>query len=126
VAALSELGARLGIAVRTAAFEASVSGDVPLTIATLPGDAGIPDAAAAALAGAGGLLLDVVYGHWPTALSGAWERAGRTARSGLGMLLHQALLQIRIFSQGDPEAQLPDEDAVIDAMRRALQTPSAA
>lgn len=125
VAPLAELGSRLGIAVRTAAFEASVSGDVPLTIATLPGDAEIPDAAAIALARAGGLLLDVVYGHWPTALSAAWEDAGGAARSGLGMLLHQALLQIRIFVHGDPAAPLADESAVIDAMRRALETPPA-
>ena len=54
----------------------------------------------------GGLLLDVVYGHWPTALAAAWERAGQPAASGLGMLLHQALLQVRIFVAGDPDAPL--------------------
>jgi shikimate dehydrogenase len=93
---------------------------VPVTIATLPGDAQIPDAAAAALAGDGGLLLDVVYGHWPTTLSIAWERAGHRAVPGFGMLLHQALLQVRIFVAGDPDVPLHDESAVLAAMRRAV------
>ncbi|WP_339327391.1 shikimate dehydrogenase [Microbacterium ureisolvens] len=126
VAPLADLGRRLGIAVSTTSFAASVRSDVPLTIATLPGDAPVPDAAADALAGAGGLLLDVVYGHWPTALSAAWERAGGAARSGLGMLLHQALLQIRIFRHGDPDAPLDGETEALTAMRRALEEPASA
>ena len=126
VATLTELGRRIGIAVRTASFTASDHGAVPLTIATLPGDAPMPDAAADALARGGGLLLDVVYGHWPTALSAAWERAGNPARSGLGMLLHQALLQVRIFRNGDPDAPLAREDESLAAMRRVLEEPTTA
>ncbi|WP_372430625.1 shikimate dehydrogenase [Microbacterium hibisci] len=126
VTPLADLARHLGIVVTTTPFAASVLSDVPLTIATLPGDAPVPDAAADALADAGGLLLDVAYGHWPTALSAAWERAGGTARSGLGMLLHQALLQIRIFRHGDPEAPLDDEARVLRAMREALERPTAA
>ncbi len=125
VAPLEELGGRLGITVTAAPFTSSSRTDVPLTIATLPGDAPVDGAVADALAASGGLLLDVVYGHWPTALSAAWDRAGGTARSGLGMLLHQALLQIRIFRHGDPDAQLPGEDAALEAMRRALEAPAA-
>jgi len=123
---LAALGGRLGIKVIAAPFAASGHHDVPLTIATLPGDAPVRDAAADALARTGGLLLDVVYGHWPTSLSAAWERAGGTARSGLGMLLHQALLQIRIFRHGDPDAPLDAESEALEAMRRALETPAAA
>jgi shikimate dehydrogenase len=123
---LAELGRRVGIAVAATPFAASVHDDVPLTIATLPGDAPVADAAADALARAGGLLLDVVYGHWPTALSAAWDRAGGTTRSGLGMLLHQALLQIRIFRHGDPDAALEHEAQALDAMRRALEGPATA
>jgi shikimate dehydrogenase len=123
---LAALGGRLGIDVSTAAFAASPFHDVPLTIATLPGDAPVMDAAADALAQHGGLLLDVVYGHWPTALSAAWERTGAIARSGLGMLLHQAVLQIRIFQHGDPETPLAAEAEVLAAMRRALEAPAAA
>ena len=126
VAPLTALGDRLGIAVTATPFAASVHTDVPLTIATLPGDAPVPDAAADALAGSGGLLLDVVYGHWPTALSAAWQRAGGTARSGLGMLLHQALLQVRIFRYGDPDTPFDREAEALEAMRRALEEPAAA
>jgi shikimate dehydrogenase len=126
VTALTELGGRLGIAMRTAPFTGGDHSAVPLTIATLPGDAPIADAAADALASAGGLLLDVVYGHWPTALSAAWERAGNPARSGLGMLLHQALLQVRIFRNGDPDAPLAREDESLEAMRRVLEEPPTA
>lgn len=126
VAPLAELGRRIGIAVTTAPFAAPVHADVPLTIATLPGDAPVPRAAADALARSGGHLLDVVYGHWPTALSAAWERAGGTARSGLGMLLHQALLQIRIFRDGDADTPLDREAEALQAMRQALGEPAAA
>ena len=126
VAPLADLGRRIGIAVTATPFAASVRADVPLTIATLPGDAPVPDAAADALARSGGHLLDVVYGHWPTALSAAWERAGGTARSGLGMLLHQALLQIRIFRHGESDTPLDREAEALEAMRHALGEHAAA
>lgn len=117
---LAALGRALGVEVAAAGFEASAHPPVPVTIATLPGDAPVTDASADAFAAEGGLLLDVVYGHWPTALSAAWDRAGAPAVSGLGMLLHQALLQVRIFTAGDADTALPNEAAVAVAMRRAL------
>ncbi|WP_214467041.1 shikimate dehydrogenase [Microbacterium flavescens] len=122
VTRLAELGRRLHIDVTTTPFEASARPSVPVTIATLPGDAPVADAAADALATSGGLLFDVVYGQWPTTLSAAWQRVGAPAVPGLGMLLHQAVLQVRIFATGDVEAPLPDEEAAIAAMRRALET----
>ena len=123
---LAALARTLGVAAAVTPFTASVFSPVALTVATLPGDAPIPDAAADALAQSGGLLLDVVYGHWPTALSAAWGRAGGTARSGLGMLLHQALLQIRIFRHGDPDVRLAGESAALEAMRSTLEEPARA
>lgn len=119
VVPLVELGRSLGVAVAAASFSSSFTA-VDATIATLPGEAAVADAAADALAAGGGLLLDVVYGHWPTAVAAAWERRGATAVSGLGMLLHQALLQVRIFVTGEVRTALPDEAAVLDAMRRAV------
>lgn len=126
VTTLAQLGGRLGIAVRTASFAASHHEAVDLTVATLPGEAPVTDAAADALARSGGLLLDVVYGHWPTALSAAWGRAGNPARSGLVMLLHQALMQVRIFRHGDPDAPLANEAGALEAMRRVLEEPTTA
>jgi shikimate dehydrogenase len=123
---LAELGTRLGVEIVAAPFAASPYAEASVTIAALPGDALIPDATGDALAASGGLLLDVVYGHWPTSLSAAWDRAGSTARSGLGMLLHQALLQVRIFRSGDADSPLPDEPGILAAMRAALEEPRAA
>ncbi|WP_054686930.1 shikimate dehydrogenase [Microbacterium sp. No. 7] len=123
VVPLVALGERLNVVVHAAPLAAGPFGPRDVTIATLPGDAPLDPAVADALAGgehAGGLLMDVVYGHWPTVLSSAWERAGLRAVSGAGMLLHQAVLQIRVFSTGDVHAPLPDEDDVLAEMRRAL------
>lgn len=121
VDALKPLGREVGIEVAASSFSASEFAEVPVTIATLPGEATLSDAAPAALARTGGLLFDVVYGHWPTALSSAWERAGAPSVSGLGMLLHQALLQVRIFTSGDVDAPVADEPRVLAAMREALE-----
>jgi len=118
-APLAALGERLGVLVTAASLGDGVQGAVPLTIATLPGGASLPDDAANELAASGGLLLDVVYGTWPTPLAAAWERTGGRALSGLGMLLHQAVLQVRIFTAGSADEALPDEAAVLAAMRRA-------
>jgi shikimate dehydrogenase len=117
---LAELGATLGIEVVGVGLEAPRFEPVPVSIATLPGDAPITDQTADALAEHGGVLLDVVYGHWPTSLAHAWRRSGRHAASGRGMLLHQALLQVRIFAGGDPDTALPHEADVLAAMRLAL------
>ncbi len=122
VAPLEELGERLGVAVLPVPLDAPGHAPMPVTIATLPGGARVPSIASEALAAAGGLLLDVVYGQWPTLLSAAWEAEGHRARSGLGMLLHQALLQVRAFSTGDVEEELPREAAVLAAMRSALES----
>jgi shikimate dehydrogenase len=117
---LAELGAALDIEVVAVPFDAPDHRRVPVSIATLPGDAPVAGDVAAALAARGGLLIDVVYGHWPTALADAWQASGERAVSGLGMLLHQALLQVRIFVGGSPDTALPDEGAVLAAMRLAV------
>lgn len=119
---LQDLGAELGVAVTAAPFLADAYHAVPLTLAALPGGAVVPKDAAAFLATAGGALSDVVYGHWPSVLGTVWQQAGLDAWDGKGMLLHQALLQVRIFVGGDPDAALPEEGAVLAAMRAALDT----
>lgn len=119
-AALAGLGERVGVAVRIEEMDALAHPAVDVTIATLPGGAAPDPAAAEAMAAGGGLLYDVVYGHWPTALAQAWRAAGAPAVAGLGMLLQQALLQVRIFVAGDPASVLPEEDRVLAAMRDAL------
>jgi len=67
-------------------------------------------------------LLDVAYAPWPTPLAAAWSAAGGGVVHGLEMLLHQAVHQVRIFVAGDPSVPLPEEDAVIRAMRAAVSS----
>ena len=122
---LMALGERIGVRVTPARID-DPTGTADLTIATLPGGAEIPDATADRLAASGGPLLDVVYGHWPTVLATAWERAGERAWDGSGMLLHQAVLQVRVFVLGDPHAVLPREDVVVAAMRAAFEASASA
>lgn len=117
---LRPVAERYGVTLTAASLGHPPASDVPLTVSTLPGGIELPGEVTAALAQAGGILFDVVYGHWPTALSTAWEQAGGRALSGAGMLLHQAVLQIRLFATGDIDVPLPDESAVVAVMRRAL------
>lgn len=64
-------------------------------------------------------LFDVAYDPWPSPLSKRWNDAGAQVTSGIEMLIFQALIQIRIFVHADPELPLPDEAAVLAAMRQA-------
>lgn len=120
VAHLAALGTRIGLTVRAVGLDAQAGGDVPLTIATLPGGTALDTAVADSLAAGGGLLYDVVYGHWPTALAQAWHRRRAPAVSGIGMLVQQALRQVRVFVAGADDAPLPDEATVLAAMRDAV------
>ncbi|MFT4137149.1 shikimate dehydrogenase family protein [Microbacterium sp.] len=117
---LRPVAARCGVVVRGASLAQPAASDAPLTISTLPGGAELPEPVVSRLADAGGILFDVVYGHGATALATAWQRAGGRVLGGEGMLLHQAVLQIRLFGTGDVDAPLPGEEAVLAAMRGAL------
>ncbi|WP_318528807.1 shikimate dehydrogenase [Microbacterium terricola] len=120
VAPLEAIGERLGVTVRPVPLDAPAHAPLPVTVATLPGDVRLAAPSAEALAVGGGLLVDVVYGQWPTPLAQAWPAGGGRAVSGLGMLLHQALLQVRVFAHGDVDAPLGGEDVILAAMRQAL------
>jgi shikimate dehydrogenase len=88
-------------------------------ISTLPGgtpiDMPYPEAIRA-----GAVLLDVAYDPWPSELATSWVNAGGTVVSGLDMLLHQAIAQVRIFVTGEEGGSLPDEAGVVAAMRSAV------
>ncbi|MFI0432482.1 MAG: shikimate dehydrogenase, partial [Candidatus Nanopelagicales bacterium] len=72
-----------------------------LVISTLPAGAG-ESVADLELAG-GGVLLDVVYAPWPTALARSWD--GPVA-PGSEMLLLQAVAQVRLMTGLDPDVDL--------------------
>lgn len=104
---------RLGVAPRiesTLADAARASAELAaadVVISTLPpggADALTPP-------GAGAVVLDVVYAPWPTPFAAAALAAGAGVRSGLEMLLHQAVAQVELMT-GKP--------GPLAAMRAAL------
>ena len=60
------------------------------------------DALAEDLPTSSGTLLDVVYEPWPTPLASAWSAGGGAIASGLDMLLHQAVVQVRLMTGQEP------------------------
>ena len=89
-----------------------------VVVSTLPGhaDAEVPLEDVAP----GTPMLDVAYSPWPTALGARWLAAGGRLLHGLDMLVEQAVLQVRVFTDSDPAAPMPREAAVRAAMRRAV------
>jgi shikimate dehydrogenase len=120
VAPLRDLGESVGLDVVRSSFEATGTPEaVDVTIGALPGKVDVGPGIRH-FAENGGLLVDVVYGNWPTSLADHWRDAGNEAINGLPMLLHQALLQVRVFAGGDAAVPLEREDAVLAAMRAAI------
>jgi shikimate dehydrogenase len=119
---LADLGGRLGVDVALHVFGdgADRADDPPDVVAsTLPAVAGAPvdfpdDVARKAV------LFDVVYAPWPTPLAARWLSVGGRVVPGIDMLIHQALLQVRIFVGGDPAVPLPDEASVLAAMAASV------
>lgn len=116
---LRALGVRLGVEVAVNGFADEVA-PADVTVATLPGGAVLEHSGA--FAAAGGTLLDVAYAPWPSTLAEAWT--GEHVISGVAMLLHQAVRQVRVFVHGNPVHELDDEAAVLTAMRAALREPA--
>lgn len=90
-------------------------GDATLIISTLPGHGidwqRVPFVGVAP-------TFDVAYDPWPSPLAVLTREAGAPVFSGVGMLIEQALLQIRIFVNGDPSLPLEREQTLREAMRQ--------
>jgi shikimate dehydrogenase len=86
-----------------------------VVISTVP--TGVSDQLSSAVPDAPGTLLDVVYDPWPTALASAWSAHGGVVCSGLDLLLHQAVRQVRLMT---------GREATIAPMRAALLAATAA
>lgn len=113
----------LGLTAKATRSLAKTAKSVDLTVATLPGGALnelSQKLAKKASFRPSGALFDVAYQPWPSQFAGVWANQNRPIISGLEMLLWQAVAQIRIFTSGDPNAVLPNEVAVVEAMRHAL------
>ncbi|TFB55603.1 shikimate dehydrogenase [Cryobacterium tagatosivorans] len=120
-APLVELGHSVGLVVTVANLTslADPERQSDLVISTLPGGPVLAAEFPADLRSRA-VLFDVSYSPWPSSLARSWAAAGGTVCSGLGMLLHQALIQVRVFVSGDPFEPLPREDEVLQSMRGAL------
>lgn len=107
-----------GLADRFVPLHHADLGAADVVVSTLPGhaehDVRVPDTVADVP------LLDVAYDPWPTALGAAWRAAGGRLLHGLDMLIEQAVLQVRVFTDADPAVPTPREDAVRSAMRAAV------
>ncbi len=120
-----DLAERLGLAVTVAPLDdsASLMRNSPLVISTLPPHAADELAADPLLrndgSSASGVLLDVAYDPWPSALASAWAARGGRIVPGLEMLLYQGLEQVRLFTG----RRFQDEPGVINAMCDAVGLP---
>jgi shikimate dehydrogenase len=80
--------------------EAADSLAADVVVSTVP--RGVADELVSAVPEAPGTLLDVVYDPWPTALATAWQARGGSVASGLDLLLHQAVEQVRLMTGRRP------------------------
>lgn len=118
---LHELGTELGIAVNVVALDSGAQAHgVDAVISTIPQGAPVT-AVGHSVDTTGSVLLEVAYDPWPTPLATEWGRRGGATISGLEMLLHQAIMQVRIFLSADPDVPLRDEPLVLAAMRRSVE-----
>lgn len=120
---LIEFAKKLELKAKPARNLRSAATKVDLTISTLPAHA--LDEEVSALAAKGklkprGALLDVAYNPWPSAIASVWLKQQRPVVSGIDMLIWQAVAQLRIFVSGNPNLELPNEIAVLEAMRHAV------
>ncbi len=112
-APLVTLGESLGVHVAVAGLSEFPLADA--VVSTLPG--GSYDLVFPSELREASVLFDVAYDPWPSELAQQWS--GRVI-SGLELLINQAVGQVRIFVGGDPDVALPNEDAVVAAMRSSV------
>lgn len=106
---------RLELAAETAGLADPLPAGADLVVNTIPG--GVAGRLAFCDPLTRSPLLEIAYDPWPSPLASRW--AGPVV-SGLDMLLHQAVAQVRIFVTGDPHEPLPAEAGILAAMRAAL------
>jgi shikimate dehydrogenase len=95
--------ARLGVSAAVAAFDgaAEAIAQASLVISTTP--VGATDVLARGLpAAVSGLLFDVVYAPWPSALAAAWVGRGGPVVGGIELLVEQAAEQVRLMTGREP------------------------
>jgi shikimate dehydrogenase len=121
---LETVGQEYGVNVSVHSFDSmSEISSVDLVISTIPGDAVLSLASLSRTPRA--TLLDVAYSPWPSSRAAEWASSGGEVVSGLRMLAHQALIQVRIFVSGSPFEILHEESQVKAAMFASVGLESA-
>lgn len=111
------------VQVSSGSFEAAeevlerLGGAATAVVSTLPSSAGAAAPIVDVLHAAP--LFDVAYSPWPSPLATRWQKRGGEAHSGIGMLVEQALIQLRIFVNGNAVQPLPNEAGLLETMHRA-------
>lgn len=109
-----------GPAVEVVGFEAASDADAPdLVVSTLPQVDIFPLELTPEIT-AHSALFDVSYSPWPSAAALLWAGSTQPVVSGLSMLVHQAVHQVRWFYGGDGEEPLPKERAITRAMKHSV------
>lgn len=115
---ISEVAIRHGMTLAVVGMD-EFPGSPDVVVSTLPGNAEFPLNVPRGLRSTVP-LVDIAYDPWPTAVASHWlEAGGDVVNNGLGMLVYQALAQVRIFVHGDPTVGLKSEPVVLAAMRAA-------
>ncbi|MEO3814660.1 shikimate dehydrogenase [Sphaerisporangium sp. B11E5] len=86
---------RLGVALTVRTFAGLAALDAELVVSTLP--PGAADEVTGLVRGVPA-VFDVVYAPWPTPLARAAAAAGATVIGGYGMLVHQAVRQVELYT----------------------------
>jgi shikimate dehydrogenase len=110
---LRSVAQRVGIDLEVRPWSSASDGlSAPLVIAATPSGAtdGIAAQIAAVSRNPRGVLFDVIYSPWPTALAQAWSSAGGRIVGGLELLVEQAVEQVRLMTGQRPP---------VEALRRA-------
>lgn len=104
-----------------APVDARAAEPVDLLVSTVP--AGAVQERAEDLAAGADTVFDVVYDPWPTPLARAAQEAGRTVVTGLDLLAHQAVLQVRLMCEAEVSVEVLRAAAVDELDRRAASAP---
>ena len=116
----SDVLSRLGASVTVVHHDDVARATSPeLVVNTLPGGTDFPFAPSPSVVRSSA-LFDVAYHPWPSAAAALWQAEGAQVMSGLAMLVHQALHQIRWFVQGNGSDPLPSESEVLNSMMRSV------
>ena len=113
--------AGLGLDVSARLYDDLAGATLPdLVVNTVPGSESFPLPGDMSVLTQKASLFDVVYSPWPSPAAAAWKDSPQPTVSGIHMLIFQAIRQVRLFVNGDGDQALPDEEKVLQAMRKAV------